>query len=195
VTILSLKPVRDYRELSDNDCMGALGGGDERGLDEIIRRYQRPLTGYLARIVNDVERARDLAQETFFRIFRHREAYRKSARFATWLYHIARNVARDELRARRRRISLTASSDGSDPETLGAECGAIPQIELREIVLRALDRLSARDRALVVLRDVEGFSYEEVAEKVGLPVGTVKSGLSRARGRLREALEEVDGLN
>src|SRR5271155_2468753 len=91
--------------------MGALGTGDERGLAEIMRRYQWPLVRYLARIVNDVERARDLAQETFFKIFKHRSAYRTSARFATWLFHIARNVARDELRARRRRISLNPRSE------------------------------------------------------------------------------------
>lgn len=192
MTILSLKAVRDYRELSDNDCMGALGHGDERGLDEIVRRYQRPLTGYLARIVNDVERARDLSQETFFRIFRHRDAYRKTARFATWLYHIARNVARDELRARRRRISLTP--DGGE-DAVGMDSGILEKLEAREVVVRALDTLSPRDRALVVLRDVEGLSYEEVALKVELPVGTVKSGLSRARQRLREALEEIEPLN
>lgn len=192
MTILSLKAIHDYRDLSDNDCMGALGGGDERGLDEIVRRYQRPLTGYLTRIVNDVERARDLAQETFFRIFRHRDAYRKTARFATWLYHIARNVARDELRARRRRITL--APEGSD-DAVGMDSGVLERLEAREVVLRALDTLSSRDRALVVLRDVEGLSYEEVALKVELPVGTVKSGLSRARQRLREALEQIDHLN
>src|SRR2546430_17423771 len=94
--------------------MGELGRGDERGLAEIMRRYQSPLVRYLARIVNDAERARDLAQETFFKIFKHRSAYRTSARFATWLFHIARNVARDELRSRRQKISIAANTTKSN---------------------------------------------------------------------------------
>jgi RNA polymerase sigma-70 factor (ECF subfamily) len=186
VTILAIKAVRDWRSASDNDCMGAFGTGDERGLSEIVRRYQSPLTRYLTRIVNDAERARDLTQETFLKIFRHRSAYRTTARFATWLFHIARNVARDELRARRRRISAGSDSETEVPSVDGDPC---EQVETREVVKRALDQLSARDRALIVLRDVDGLSYEEVADKVGLPVGTVKSGLNRARRRFRECFE------
>jgi RNA polymerase sigma-70 factor (ECF subfamily) len=192
VTILAIRPVqgRDYRQLSDNDCMGELGRGDERGLVEIMRRYQWPLVRYLARIVNDAERARDLAQETFFKIFKHRSAYRTSARFATWLFHIARNVARDELRARRRRISVAAGTAESNDWEEASDEGGIPhQVEMREVVVRALEQLSARDRALILLRDVDGLSYEEVARKVRLPVGTVKSGLNRARRRFREHYE------
>ncbi|MBI3726009.1 sigma-70 family RNA polymerase sigma factor [bacterium] len=190
MTFLSIRAVRDYRQLSDNECMGALGVGDEKGLNEIVRRYQRPLMGYLTRIVNDVERARDLTQETFIRIFRYREAYRTTARFATWLYHIARNVARDELRARRRRIIVAAGNESAEQETV-AEPDVLRRLADREVVVRALEQLSARDRALIMLRDVDGLSYDEVAEKVGLPVGTVKSGLSRARRRFRECFGEV----
>lgn len=190
MTILAIKAVRDYGTLSDNDCMGALGTGDELGLSEIVRRYQLPLTRYLARIVNDAERARDLAQETFLKIFRHRAAYRTSARFATWLFHIARNVARDELRARRRRISPSTGESSEDAAAVEADVER--RVETREVVVRALERLSARDRALILLRDVDGLSYEEVAEKVNLPVGTVKSGLNRARRRFRECFEELE---
>ncbi len=191
MTMLAIRPVaHDYRQLSDNDCMGFLGRGDERGLAEIMRRYQFPLVRYLARIVNDAERARDLAQETFFKIFRHRSAYRTSARFATWLFHIARNVARDELRARRRRVSLaTGSGETADWDEASGEEEVSHQVEMREVVVRALEQLSARDRALIMLRDVDGLSYEEVARKVRLPVGTVKSGLNRARRRFREHYE------
>jgi RNA polymerase sigma-70 factor (ECF subfamily) len=189
VTLLAIRPVHDYRQLSDNDCMGALGTGDERGLAEIMRRYQWPLVRYLSRIVNDVERARDLAQETFFKIFRHRTAYRTSARFATWLFHIARNVARDELRARRRRIAVNPGCESADWEEASETDEVEERVEMREVVVRALEQLSARDRALILLRDVDGLSYEEVARKVHLPVGTVKSGLNRARRRFREHYE------
>ena len=181
-----------HRALADNDLMAAVARGDERALAEIIERYERPLVAYVARIVNDSERARDLAQETFLRIFRHARAYRTSARFATWLFHIARNVARDELRARRRRVTLSREDEAAEAEHAN-DGGFFARIEMRETILRALEDLSPRDRALVLLRDLEGLSYDEVAEKVGLPLGTVKSGLSRARRRFRESYLTIEG--
>jgi RNA polymerase sigma-70 factor (ECF subfamily) len=188
--VRSPSPVVDHEGLSDNELMARFASGEEASLAELVRRYQRPLVAYLARIVNDAERARDLAQETFIRIARHAGSYRTSARFATWLFHIGRNVARDELRARRRRVSVAGDDEAADIEgAVGA--GFYGRLEMREAILRALEELSPRDRALVLLRDMEGLSYEEVAEQVGLPLGTVKSGLSRARRRFRESFLSV----
>ena len=176
--------------LSDNDLMVALGKGDDDGLTELVRRYQGPLVGYLTGIVNDAERARDLSQETFMRVFRHATRYRTHSRFTTWLYHIARNVARDELRTRQRRPKFCSSEQSMER----AETGA-PQIDeqlaRKEIVLAALDRLSERDRKLVVLRDVESRSYEEIAGLLDMRLGTVKSGLSRARQRFAQHFAAV----
>jgi RNA polymerase sigma-70 factor (ECF subfamily) len=171
---------------SDDELMVALGRGDGSSLTELVRRHQGPLTGYLAQIVNDVERARDLAQETFLRIFRHAAGYRTSSRFTTWLYHIARNVARDELRSRRRRPQLHGSDEALEA-TPAAGCLA-ERVEQREVVRRAMAAISERDRALIVLRDVHGCAYEEIAERTGLALGTVKSGLNRARQRFAERL-------
>lgn len=172
---------------SDDELMCALGQGDEASLGELVRRYQRPLVGYLAGIVNDVERARDLAQESFLRVYRHALGYRStSSRFTTWLYHIARNLARDELRARRRRIQLCPADERGLEEAPSSASSVADVVEQREVVLRALASLGLRDRQLIVLRDIEGRSYEEIAERVGLPLGTVKSGLSRARQRFAE---------
>lgn len=173
---------------SDDELMQALGRGDESSLGELLRRYQRPLVGYLAGIVNDVERARDLAQESFFRVYRHAGGYKPtSSRFTTWLYHIARNLARDELRSRRRRVQLCSASDERGLEDTPAWCTSVADaVEQREVVLRALQALASRDRELILLRDVEGRSYEEISARVGLPLGTVKSGLSRARQRFAE---------
>jgi RNA polymerase sigma-70 factor, ECF subfamily len=170
---------------TDDQLMAALGAGDGASLAELVRRYQGPLVGYLAGIVNDVERARDLAQETFLRIYRHAAVYRETSRFTTWLFHIARNVARDELRARRRRPSLS----GDELVIEGTAAPAQPlaeRVERREVVVRALSELSERDRMLILLRDVQGCSYEEIAERTGMQLGTVKSGLNRARARFAE---------
>lgn len=162
--------------------MLALGQGNEDGLTELVRRYQGPLVGYLTGIVNDAERARDLSQETFLRVFRHAARYRTHSRFTTWLYHIARNVARDELRTRQRRPRLCSSEEGM--ANAPSQAQALPErLAQRELVARALGLLCHRDRQLVVLRDIEGRSYEEIAERLELRLGTVKSGLSRARQR------------
>lgn len=188
--MLSIKSTRmhAYSDCSDTELMIELGDGNEDGLEEIVRRYQRPLIGYLSKLVHDRERARDLSQETFLRIFRHAAGYRTTTRFTTWLYHIARNLARDELRARRRRPVMTsdevARSESQDSEQANTD--------LREQVVTVLKRLSARDRRLLVMRDLKGFSYEEISCQTGLALGTVKSGLNRARARFRDHYEVLN---
>lgn len=168
---------------SDDELMLALGGGDHEGLTELIRRYQSPLVGYLTGIVNDGERARDLAQETFLRVFRHAAGYRTHSRFTTWLYHIARNVARDELRTRKRRPQLCTGSEQGLADAPARSRKVEEQLARREAVLAALEQLNERDRRLIVLRDLESRSYDEIAQITGMRLGTVKSGLSRARAR------------
>ncbi len=174
-------------EQSDDQLMASLGAGDGSSLAELVRRYQGPLVGYLAGIINDAERARDLAQETFLRIYRHAALYRTSSRFTTWLFHIARNVARDELRSRRRRPQFATPSDEQGIDAAPSSTGPLAErVEQREVVLRALGELAERDRVLIILRDVRGCSYEEIAERTGMQLGTVKSGLNRARARFAE---------
>ncbi|MDF1661782.1 MAG: sigma-70 family RNA polymerase sigma factor [Planctomycetota bacterium] len=189
MSLLGIRAVkRGYKSYSDTELMVELGDGNDRGLEEIVRRYQRPLVGYLAQIINDSERARDLAQETFIRIFRHAAGYRTTTRFATWLYHIARNIARDELRARKRRPELT-SDEAVRSESTESERR---HTELRETVTTILARMSKRDRRLLVLRDLKGLSYEEISTQTGMALGTVKSGLSRARDRFRDHYESLN---
>jgi RNA polymerase sigma-70 factor, ECF subfamily len=191
MTILSIRAVKpSYNTYSDTELMVELGSGNDRGLEEIVKRYQRPLVGYISQIINDSERARDLAQETFIRIVRHAQGYRTTTRFATWLYHIARNIARDELRARKRRPELTSDEACKNEATESNR----NQRELRETVTTILKRLSARDRNLLVMRDLKGLSYEEISGQTGMALGTVKSGLSRARNRFREHYETLNRI-
>lgn len=176
---------------TDDELMASLGRGDGASLAELVQRYQGPLVGYLTGIVNDAERARDLAQETFLRIYRHASVYRTTSRFTTWLFHIARNVARDELRSRRRRPQLCSAEEQVIDATPAT--GSLSEtLERREVVLRALGQLAARDRVLIILRDLQGCSYEEIADRTGLALGTVKSGLNRARQRFAERVAEMD---
>lgn len=176
---------------TDDELMASLGSGDGSSLTELVQRYQAPLVGYLTGIVNDAERARDLAQETFLKIYRHAAVYRTTSRFTTWLFHIARNVARDELRSRRRRPQLCSAEEQVIDATPAHE-SLSDTVERREVVLRALGQLAARDRVLIILRDLQGCSYEEIAERTGLALGTVKSGLNRARQRFGERVSALD---
>ena len=176
---------------TDDELMQALGAGDGASLAVLVYRYERPLVGYLTGIINDAERARDLAQETFLRIYRHAARYRTTSRFTTWLYHIARNVARDELRMRKRRPLLRSSDEREIDEAPAGQPNVAEAVERREIVLRALGAISHRDRTLIVLRDLEGRTYDEISRSLGLPLGTVKSGLSRARARFAEQFQSL----
>ena len=178
-------------QLTDNELMVALGGGDGQGLTELVRRHQGPLVGYLTGIINDAERARDLAQETFLRVYRHAAGYRTHSRFTTWLYHIARNVARDELRTRRRRPQLRTGDECGLLEAPSRGRDVAVDMERREVVKAALAGLAGRDRRLIVLRDLEDLGYDEIALRMGLPLGTVKSGLSRARQRFAERFSRL----
>lgn len=171
---------------SDDELMLSLGRGENASLSELVNRYQRPLVGYLTGIINDVERARDLSQETFLRVYRHASGYRTTSRFTTWLYHIARNVARDELRTRKRRPHLACGDDRRLAEAPGRAVNISEAVARKEAVLAALSELSDRDQTLLVMRDIKGHSYDEIAAATGLPLGTVKSGLSRARQRFAQ---------
>jgi RNA polymerase sigma-70 factor, ECF subfamily len=176
------------QQRSDSELMLEIEQGDDQAVTELLRRYQAPLIGYITRIINDRERARDLCQETFIRVLRHAARYRRSTRFATWLYHIARNIARDELRRRRRRPEFVSDQ----PLAVDSRASAVHDIEVRELVEEILLRLTTRDRNLLVLRDLKGLTYEEIANETGLALGTVKSALNRARGRFREHYAQLD---
>ena len=186
------------RGLSDHELIEAAKGGDESAYAEVIARYKNPITNFLYRYLNDYEEAVDLAQETFVRVYFALERYHTSYAFSTYIYRIAANLAISELRKRKRRsvLSLTGlfqSEEGRetefqppDPRPL-ADRGVI-DAERDRVIAKAIASLPQKYRLPVVLRDVEGRSYDEVAEILQLGLGTTKSRISRARGMLREKL-------
>lgn len=194
----------DYAVLSDDELMGALGSGDGESLCEIVRRYEAPVTRFLFRLLGDFERARDLAQETFLRVFRAAAGYRTSAEFTTWLYRIARNLARDEVRLRKRRPVLSLLGVDAEGQPSGADEGRFlagandpkdeaGRLEVRAMVMTAIEALPRRDRLVLLLRDIKGCSYEKIAEVLDIPLGTVKSRVNRARHRFKEIFERSHG--
>ena len=175
--------------------------GDAAAFEQLVLERSGEIYGLLFRLTENSEEARDLTQETFLRAFQSIGRFRGEADLRTWIYRIAINQARNRWRWwRRRRRDTTISLDapqGDSTQTLMAtlaESGNNPEQQTlaheREVVLRsALQRVGRAYRETVILRDIEGFTYEEIADTLGINVGTVKSRLARGRQELRQKLE------
>jgi RNA polymerase sigma-70 factor (ECF subfamily) len=185
---------------TDHALLEATRTGDEAAFAELVGRYRNQITSYIYRMTNDYDGAIDLAQETFVRVYRAADRYQSTFAFSTYIYRIATNLAISELRKRKRRrlVSLTGffqSQDGGEaqefnpPDLQPLQDAALIDTERRFAVSRAIGTLPEKYRAPLVLRDVEGKSYEEIARILETSEGTVKSRISRARGFLREKLQ------
>ena len=174
--------------------------GDEAAFRELIRRYQRPIFSIIYRMVGDRELAEDLAQETFIKVLNAIDSYRPEHKFSSWIFKIANNAAIDHLRRRElETLSLDGAPDAITAERQGATAlqvrdraeSPLDEMEARELgsqIERAIARLRPEYRSCIMLRHVEGRAYEEIAEILGLPLGTVKTYIHRARAELRAAL-------
>jgi RNA polymerase sigma-70 factor (ECF subfamily) len=186
-------------KLSDHALIEATKSGDETAFAEIMARYRNPITNYLYRFLNDYEEAIDLAQETFVRVYFAIDRYHTQFAFSTYIYRIATNLAISEIRRRKRRklLSLTGLFQGEDDQATEyqpPDKGALPDEKLVDderdkTIAAAIAALPEKYRVPIILRDIEGRSYDEVAEIMGLGLGTTKSRISRARGLLKEKLE------
>jgi RNA polymerase sigma-70 factor, ECF subfamily len=193
----------DLRNLPDADLVALAQQGRDAAYRELVRRYERPVFSLIFRMVRDRETAEDLAQDTFIKVLNHIDRYRPEFKLSSWLFKIANNVAIDHLR--KRQID-TISIDGSPHAASASEIEAtsfdvvarqetaLEELEARELgssIERAIEGLRPEYRACIMLRHVEGRSYEEIAATLDLPLGTVKTYIHRARHQLRDALEHV----
>lgn len=184
--------------LSDHELVAAARDGDELAFQEVVRRYRTPITNFVYRMLNDYDMAVDLAQETFVRVYTSIGRYEANYNFSTYIYRIASNLAISELRRRKRRKMVSFftvfSGDGEEPVEMDPpDDRPLPEDSLltserKRAVSRAIASLPEKYRSAVVLRDIEGHSYEEIAAILELSEGTVKSRINRARGLLREKL-------
>ncbi len=172
---------------------------DPAAFAELVGNYQHRLVGIMHHLVGSADEAEDLAQEVFLRVYRNRKKYSPQAKFSTWLFTIANNLALNALRNRGRKpvVPLDVSESGPlgarPEEQLARDHGATPsfglrQAELADRIRAALDTLNERQKMAVVLNKFEDMNYAEIAEVMGLSTKAVKSLLSRARARLRDAL-------
>lgn len=175
--------------------------GDDGAFTQLVRTYQDRLTNIFFHMLQSQEAAEDLAQEVFLRIYRARHGYQPTARFSTWLFRIANNLASNSRRSRGRRkeVKLAGSESGPlgprpEEQLVLEKSGLMPnrqldKRELQAVVQRAMEQLNERQRMAVLLHKYEDMSYEDIADAMELTPTAVKSLLSRARENLRQVLE------
>jgi RNA polymerase sigma-70 factor (ECF subfamily) len=172
--------------------------GRTTAFGELIRRYQDRLFNTVFRLVNNVEDAQDIVQESFLSAYQSLGEFKGDAQFFTWLYRIAVNAAMTMKRRRKAIVSIEARREEShgmveplDPSEYSRPGRALEQVEEDHKIQMALQRLSPEHRAVLVLKDMEGQKYEEMAEILQVPVGTIRSRLHRARLELKALLEQI----
>jgi len=165
----------------DAECAAACRTGDREAQEELVKRYLPSVYNLLARSLGDRELAADSTQEVFLRLFREIHSFDPARSFRRWLFAIAWNLTRDQLRRRGVRRRDGALLDEPADRREGPPSEALERKERSDLVHAALGRLPPRQRALLILREFEGLSHEELSELSGLPLGTVKSGIHRAR--------------
>lgn len=196
---MSVDPLdSDSQTCSDEDLVRRLERGDAQSLRQLMERYRGPLHGYLCRMLGSSDDAEDLFQDTWMRVMRHAGKFDGKRAFRPWVYAIATNLARNAFRSRgyRETVPLDRPDPDGDGSALvtqlagraGAPGEAAEREESAQVVRAAVDDLPEKGRAAVVLFYYQGLSYDEIADALEIPVGTVKSRIHNAMARLAQAL-------
>src|SRR4051794_13387661 len=188
--------------LADYELVQTAVAGREASFEELVRRYQRPIAAYVYRMVGDYDSALDLTQEVFIKVYNSLNRYRSEFKFSTWIYKIAHNAAIDHLRRHTvREQTLSGSVEGERREVTIESKRLTPEQESERKERRleiesVVQLLQPAYCELIVLRHSHDLSYDEIAEVTGLPLGTVKNRLFRAREAMRELLVHrgIDGV-
>lgn len=190
---------RNLNDLTDEELILEFQKNDtERAFEILVQRYKNPLTNFVFRYLGDYESCVDVVQETMIKVYRYKDTYQSIAKFSTWIYTIAGNLAKTELQRRKRRTILSINAFGKDND----ETYEIPDENYRpdnitdsgikdEIIQKAFMKVSDAYRQAVVLRDIQELSYEEIADIMGITVGTVKSRINRGRAQLQKLLKSI----
>lgn len=169
--------------------------GDGHAFSMLIENHERFVFNVVYRIVGNAEDARDVSQEAFIKAFKNFETYDESSAFSTWLYRIAVNTAIDYIRRRKKENSISFEDYIVDENNHNGDSGIEEKVISKEGVkniISAVNMLDDEFKTVIVLRDMEGLDYKEISDITGLPLGTVKSRLSRGRGKLRQILEKIN---
>lgn len=176
-------------KMDEQELISRVRAGDEAAFARIVGLYKDRIVNYIYHLTGDYEKAADLSQETFMRVYFKADKYKPVAALSCWIYAIASNLAKTELKKRRRALVVPLEDIQNDLQS-GSFSEDAPDTGLARNLKQALDALNPRYRIPVVLKDVEGYSQEEIAAIVNKPVGTVKARISRGRHMLRRALQK-----
>ena len=189
---------KNLTELSDEELIAEYQQNDTlQAFEILVQRYKNPLTNFVYRFLGDYEACADVVQETMIKFYRNKDSYKSIAKFSTWIYTIAGNLAKTEYQRRRRRQIFSINSYGEEKENY-----EIPDERYRpdvitdsgikdKIIQNALLKISAAYREAVILRDIQELTYEEIAEIMRIEVGTVKSRINRGRAQLQKLLKDI----
>ena len=181
--------------VTDEKLIARFQQGDLQAFDILVRRYKDQLLNFIYRFVGNRTDAEDIVQETFLRVYKNKHYYKEIAKFSTWVYTIAGNLAKTELRRRKRHKLFSVSNFVNEERDFD-----IPDSELspeqkvdgtikEDIIQKAIEKLPAKFKEVIILRDVQGFAYEEISQILNIPLGTVKSRVNRGRLKLQEDLK------
>ncbi len=197
----AVEPQRDrasLKQLDDSGVVAAFLAGDKRAFGELVERYQNRLLNFVYRTTGDRERAEDLVQETFIRVYRHLHRFDQTKKFSTWIYTIASNLAKNELRNRSRNplvlFQTIKRNWDADQRPLEWEDNTYRPDDLyrkrhlKSLVDAAVEQLPEHHRTVFLLREMEGKTYEEIADITRTNLGTVKSRLNRARNNFAQLI-------
>jgi RNA polymerase sigma-70 factor (ECF subfamily) len=188
--------LNNIQSLTDVELIAKAISGREDGFEELVRRYQRPITNYVFRMLNDYDASLDVTQEVFIKVYNSLSRYSSEYKFSTWLYRIAHNAAIDYIRRRspNEQSIETESKDGAYQLQIESPNPSPEQererSEWRTEIEAVVKCLPAVYRELILLRHAQDLSYDEIAEITNLPLGTVKNRLFRAREMMREIFIE-----
>lgn len=180
--------------ISDEQLIAKFQLGDLQAYDILVHRYKDQLLNFVYRFVGNRTDAEDIVQETFLRVYKNKHMYKEIAKFSTWVYTIAGNLAKTELRRRKRHKIFSVSNfvneerdydiPDSDPSPEKKVDSAIQE----GIIQKAIEKLPVKFKEVIILRDIQGFAYEEISQILSIPLGTVKSRVNRGRLKLQEDL-------
>ena len=179
---------------TDEELIAEFQAGDDRGFIELVDRYKDRLVNFVYSFLHDMTDAEDLVQETFLKVYKNKQAYREIAKFSTWIYTIAGNLARSELRKRKRRKTYTMSELSYEDNQFNAVDpgkdteGIVFNTYAGEEIHKAINNLNEPFKTIIILRDIQELSYEDISTILDIPMGTVKSRVNRERLKLQETL-------
>ncbi|MDD5542317.1 MAG: sigma-70 family RNA polymerase sigma factor [Acidobacteriia bacterium] len=186
---------------SDQQLVRRALKGDERAFEELVKRFQKPIVNYIARMVGNYDLALDLSQDVFVKAFVALRTYNETFKFSSWLFKIASNTVIDHLRKGALPVTSLDKPIETEEDEIRMEVAAddfladelLEQSETRTALARLIERMPYGYREMIVLRHINELSYEEIAEVKNLPLGTVKNRTFRAREMLRRMVEKLEG--